>query len=238
MKQFRSLITYFALVVLMLGFVAVGDVNAQGVTGDVIGTVLDKSGAAVPNADIEALDPATGVKHPSTTNDTGEYRLSNLPPGTYEISASAPNFATTTVTGVKVDLNRTVTMNITLELKTTTTSIEVLGGFTALDTTTSTIDNTFEKQQLANLPQNSVSGILNLSLLGAGVSNAGGLGAGSGPSIGGQRPRNNNFTVEGLDNNSKTVTGPLVPIPTTPLRNSRYCRMITRWNMGIPLVDN
>src|SRR4030095_14633751 len=39
------------------------------------------------------------------------------------------------------------------------------------------------------------------------------LGAGSGPSVGGQRPRNNNFTVEGIDNNSKSVTGPLVPVP-------------------------
>jgi hypothetical protein len=45
------------------------------------------------------------------------------------------------------------------------------------------------------------------------VANAGALGAGSGPAIGGQRPRNNNFTVEGIDNNSKGVTGPLVPVP-------------------------
>src|SRR5205814_5195881 len=57
------------------------------------------------------------------------------------------------------------------------------------------------------------SGILNLSLLSSGVASSGGIGAGSGPSIGGQRPRNNNFTVEGIDNNSKSVTGPLVPVP-------------------------
>ena len=46
------------------------------------------------------------------------------------------------------------------------------------------------------------SGVLNLSLLDAGVASSGGIGAGSGPSVGGQRPRNNNFTVEGVDNNS------------------------------------
>src|SRR5208337_748953 len=49
--------------------------------------------------------------------------------------------------------------------------------------------------------------------LNAGVSGGGGIGLGTGPSISGQRPRNNNFTVEGVDNNSKSVTGPLMQIP-------------------------
>src|SRR5258708_842614 len=57
------------------------------------------------------------------------------------------------------------------------------------------------------------SGVLNLSLLGAGVATSGGVGVGSGPSVGGQRPRNNNFTIEGVDNNNKSVTGPLVFVP-------------------------
>src|SRR5258708_20121747 len=66
---------------------------------------------------------------------------------------------------------------------------------------------------LPNANANGGGGVLNLSLLTAGVANAGALGAGSGPAIGGQRPRNNNFSVEGIDNNSKGVTGPLVPGP-------------------------
>ncbi len=57
------------------------------------------------------------------------------------------------------------------------------------------------------------SGVINLSLLAAGVASSGGIGVGTGPSVGGQRPRNNNFTIEGVDNNSGTVTGPLVGIP-------------------------
>src|SRR5437016_7673522 len=67
----------------------------------------------------------------------------------------------------------------------------------------------------ADLPRTTLgpSGILNLSLLSSGVASRGAIGAGSRASIGGQRPRNNNFTVEGIDNNSKSVTGPLVPIP-------------------------
>ena len=45
------------------------------------------------------------------------------------------------------------------------------------------------------------------------MASTGGVGAGSGPSVGGQRPRNNNFTVEGVDNNSLSVTGPLYQLP-------------------------
>ena len=56
-------------------------------------------------------------------------------------------------------------------------------------------------------------GALNLSLLNAGVASSGGIGSGEGPSVGGLRPRSNNFTVEGVDNNSKYVTGHIIDIP-------------------------
>ena len=55
--------------------------------------------------------------------------------------------------------------------------------------------------------------MINLSLLNAGVGTSGAIGLGTGPSVGGQRPRNNNFTIEGIDNNSGSVTGPLVAVP-------------------------
>src|ERR1700758_3111593 len=107
----------------------------------------------------------------------------------------------------------TSTLQITLEIKGAVTSIEVSGVAPALDTTTSQINSTFDSKLAADLPVSAVTGgVLNLSLLSAGVS-AGGVGAGTGPSIGGQRPRNNNYTIEGVDNNDKSVTGPLVTIP-------------------------
>jgi len=200
--------------VLVLGLV-VSEVSAQMISGDLVGTVLDKSGAVIPRATVEAVNTETGVKYSTQASDSGEYRFNNLPVGTYNVSASAPNLATTVINGFKVELNKTVTLQITLELKGAVTTIEVSGVAQSLDTTTSNLANTFEQKQLADLPSTSLgaSGILNLSLLSPGVASSGGVGAGSGPSVGGQRPRNNNFTVEGIDNNSKGVTGPLVPIP-------------------------
>ncbi len=210
---YHKLLVYFFAVVLGLGLV-IGTVNSQVISGDLTGTVLDKSGAAVPNATVTATAVETGVKHETTTNGQGEYRFNNLPVAAYNISATAPGFATTNINGLRVELNKTSTLPITLELSTTTTSIEVLGGVTALDTTTSQLSTTFENTAAAVLPSATQgSGVLNLSLLSSGVSSSGGVGAGSGPSVGGQRPRNNNFTVEGVDNNDKSVTGPLVTIP-------------------------
>ena len=67
---------------------------------------------------------------------------------------------------------------------------------------------------MADLPSASTgSGVINLSLLSAGVASPSGTGYGVGPSVGGQRPTNNNFTIEGVDNNSLAVTGPVVSVP-------------------------
>src|SRR6201998_4843677 len=212
--QHRNLFVWMSLTVL-LAVLALGvGVSAQIISGDLVGTVLDKSGAAVPHATIEAVNGATGIKYTGETNEAGEYPLTNLPVGTYNVSAISTSFATTTISGFRVELNKTTSLPITLEIKGAATQIEVSGVAATLDTTTAQLSSTFEEKQLADLPSaTSGSGVLNLSLLSSGVATSGGVGVGSGPAVGGQRPRNNNFTIEGVDNNSKSVTGPLVFVP-------------------------
>ena len=199
-----------ALVALVLPRLAL----TQVISGDLVGTVLDKSGAVVPGAEVEVTNSLTGVKYETKANESGEYRFNNLPVGTYAVSASAPNFATTRVNGFQVELNKVSTLQITLDVKGTVTSVEVTGTAPALDTSTAQLTNTFDTKLNADLPVSTITGgVLNLSLLSAGVATGGGIGAGTGPSVGGQRPRNNNFTIEGVDNNNKSVTGPLVMVP-------------------------
>jgi Carboxypeptidase regulatory-like domain len=210
----RGLVVFFSIAFVVLAFTATAPVSAQVISGDIVGAILDKTGATVPGVTVEAVNVETGVKYPTETGANGEYLLHNLPVGVYNITASSPNFAATTVNGFKVDLNKTSTLQITLEIKGAVTSIEVSGQAVALDTTTAQIQSTFEGKELSDLPNVSQgSGVLNLSLLSSGVASSGGVGVGSGPSVGGQRPRNNDFTIEGVDNNNKSVTGPLVVIP-------------------------
>ena len=187
---------------------------SQAISGDLVGTVQDASGAAVPNAAVVATNTATNTNYSVSANGSGEYRISNLLPGTYSVTASATGFNKTTLTNVAVNLNQTATANFTLQVGALSSSVEVAEANAGLDTTTAQIENTFESRQIADLPNvSSGAGVINLSLLQAGVSSSGGIGVGMGPSIGGQRPRNNNFTVEGIDNNSKAVTGPVLGIP-------------------------
>ncbi len=100
-----------------------------------------------------------------------------------------------------VDVNRNTTANLKLSVGTVATAIDVVEAGALLDTTTAQVQQTYTAQQLGDLPMASNS-VLNLSLLQAGVASSGGVGYGTGPSIGGQRPTNNSFTIDGVDNNA------------------------------------
>jgi hypothetical protein len=190
-------------------------VYAQAISGDLVGTVADASGAVVPNATVTAINAANSARTTTSTNTSGLYRLANLLPGNYNISAEAAGFNTSIVKDVLVHLNQTATVNIALTVGSTSTSIEVSAATAVIDTTTAQIQTTYGSKQIADVPTNTIGvGVINMSLLQAGVASAGGIGVGTGPSVGGQRPRNNNFTVEGVDNNRKDVTGPNTFVPS------------------------
>ena len=215
-----------ALALLVVAAIGVGVAFGQAITGNVVGTVVDSSGAAVVGADVTVVNVATGVGANNKTNGTGEYRFDNLLPGTYKVTVKSAGFRTSAVS-VEVRLNTTSTANAKLEPGASTETVEVSGEAPIIDTTTTQLQNTFEGKQLQDLPIANLGvatngqnlGVINLSLLDAGVGSTGGLGAGTGPSISGQRPRNNNFTVEGVDNNDKGVTGPLIYVPPDAVSN-------------------
>ena len=189
--------------------------SAQAISGDLVGIVADATGAVVPNATVTAVNAATSIRATASTNASGFYRLANLLPGNYNISAVATGFNTSVVKEVPVLLNQTATVNVTLTLGSVSTSVEVSATGAVLDTTTAQIETTYGVKQITDLPTNTIGvGVINLSLLEAGVASAGGIGVGTGPSVGGQRPRNNNFTLEGVDNNRKDVTGPNTVVPS------------------------
>jgi hypothetical protein len=187
---------------------------AQLVSGNLTGTVYDASGAVVPNATVVAHNDDTGAENTTNTASAGEYRIANLPPGTYTVTVTAAGFLKAQVKGVQIDLNVTATTNVSLQVGSNAQTVEVTAGAVAIDTTTAQLQNTFTSQEMMELPTaSSGSGIINLALLAAGVATGGGTGVGVGPSVGGQRPRNNNFTIEGIDNNDGSVTGPVVTVP-------------------------
>ncbi len=193
--------------------------GAQAISGDLLGVVTDTSGAVVPNAQVVATSLATGAKSTTTTNASGEFHFVNLPIGHYSLEMTGSNMAGG-YKDVQVQLNKQATANIVAAVSGKQETLEVTAEALTIDTTTHNIQNTFETKEIQDLPTATIGlGVLNLSLLNAGVATSGGIGAGTGPSVSGQRPRNNNFTIEGVDNNSKSVTGPVVTIPNDAVEN-------------------
>jgi hypothetical protein len=204
--------TVGALVAALL--LATAPAFAQLTSGNIAGSVYDPSGATIPGAQVVAKNTATGVESTTSTTSAGEYRFVNLPVGIYDLAVTSSGFIKSEIKGVNVQLNATVTSNVKLSVGQAATTVEVTESAAAIDTTTAQIQSTVEARQLSDMPNVATgAGILNASLLNAGVASSGMVGAGEGPSVGGQRPRNNNFTIEGIDNNSGSITGPVVTVP-------------------------
>jgi hypothetical protein len=185
----------------------------QATTGDVSGTVIDKTNSLISNAKVVATRSDTNQSFTTSTNSSGEFRFGDLPVGTYTLTATAKGFKATILKGFLVELNKTASVRLQMEVGAVDVTVEVTTAAPTIDTTTAQLGTTFDNK-LEDYPDVATgSGVLNLALLQPGVASSGGLGAGSGPSIGGQRPRNNNFTIDGVDDNDKSVTGPSLVLP-------------------------
>ena len=211
----------FAAALLVAAAVLPAPLYAQAISGDLVGIVTDATGAAIPNVTVTATNDATGVKTTAMTDPAGAYRLANLPVGVYALTASLTGFTTTTVKALQVQLNNTVTQNLTLAVGSTTTTVEVSDAAAPLDTTTAQLQISYATREAEDLPVASFSrsagiagtiqsaAIWNLTLLGAGVASNGGVGQGTGPTVSGQRPENNTFFLDGVSDNNHYGTGPL-----------------------------
>jgi hypothetical protein len=201
---------------LLIASVAFFSVTAfsQATTGDISGTVIDKTNSVIANAKVVATRVDTNESFTATTNNSGEFRFKSLPIGAYTLNATAPGFKATVLKNFPVELNKTATARIQMEIGEVNVTVEVTSAAPTIDTTTDQLGTTYDsKLEAYPTVAAGASGVLNLSLLQPGVASSGGIGAGSGPSVGGQRPRNNSFTIDGVDNNDKGVTGPSLVVP-------------------------
>src|SRR6266550_3754056 len=201
-----------ALIVLGCFFAA----QAQVTSGTVRGVVTDPNGAVVPNAKVTISQKSTNTSTTTQTNNSGEFSFQNLLVGDdYSVTIEAPNFKTLTLTDVKVQLNQATDLPAQLALGAVGEVVTVTSGGTELvDTSTANLSKAFSSRQVVELaqttagPAGSAAGVNNLALVAPGVTSSGGVGVGIGGSVGGQRPRDNNFILDGVDNNDKSVTGP------------------------------
>src|SRR5262245_48983579 len=111
----------FAFVTLGLSFPA----RAQEITGTIVGTVTDETGAAVPGATVSVRNVATGVTRDVATTETGKYTVAYLPVGEYEVSVSLTGFQPSVVKGIALHVNDRLQIDPMLKLGQLTDVVEV-----------------------------------------------------------------------------------------------------------------
>ncbi|HKG20446.1 MAG TPA: carboxypeptidase-like regulatory domain-containing protein, partial [Blastocatellia bacterium] len=205
---FQGLSLAFALV---LAVFAAPQARAQGTSdGSLAGVVNDASGAVIAGARVSVRNNSTGQTLNSTSNDEGSFRFNNLPVGTYTVTIEAPNFKRFVNNGVAVNLNRVTDLTIPLEPGQITEQVTVTGGSSELiERSTSQLGKSFEGKTIVDLPA-AFSDANQLALLSPNVVSQSSGVTGFGGSVGGNRPRNNGFTLDGVDNNDPTLTGPQI----------------------------
>ncbi len=117
------------------------------------GTVQDKSGAIVANASVTATDNGTGIVHAATTNSSGFYRISELPPGTYTVTAEKSGFKKSANPAVEVQAELLRGLDVILEIGQAQETVNVTETISALKTEDATISGTLTAAEVENLPE-------------------------------------------------------------------------------------
>jgi hypothetical protein len=105
----------WAIIALLVLFASLSHNALAGVTASILGTVKDPSGAIVPGATVTATNTETHVAQTVSTNGDGYYTFPALQPGNYEVSTNVPGFKASTQTGINLNVNDAITVDVTLQ---------------------------------------------------------------------------------------------------------------------------
>jgi hypothetical protein len=197
-----------AVTLLLVGLLVPAIVAAQVDMGSISGAIRDPSGAAIPKAKVRLTNQDTRITLSTTTGLEGQYSFSPVKIGRYFISASAPGFKSVQQNNVTVDVQQKVELDIQLPLGETTETIVVNSAPPLLQTLDASVGQVIEEQSINDLPLNGRNFTF-LAQLSAGVTqgqqDSRGLGASGSFAANGLRPAQNNYLLDGIDNNANLV---------------------------------
>ena len=199
-----------ALSILFLWIFALSQ-SASPQTSSVSGTVTDITGAVVPHAKVSALNKATNAARRVETDNSGTYRITNLSPGIYDVIIEGPGFKTVEYSRVTLTVDEVQNIYATLAPSATPERVTVVGeALPKVDLNDAQIGNVVSSQQVETLPL-ILRDPYQLTLLSPGAiqSNS----QLQGISVNGSRERNNNFLLDGTDNNDAEIPGLSLPQP-------------------------
>src|SRR5256885_73113 len=177
--------------------------SAQIDRGAIVGRVVDASGAVVPRATVTVTNKDTGVISNTKTNDTGEYQVLALIPGTYSVRVSSQGFDTVVRDNLELHVQDRLSIEVTMRVGSVNQEVVVTGSEPLLQTESADIGNVVDTRQINDLPLNGRR-YADLALLEPGVQKFYGA-ANPAPdrfSVNGNLELQNNFRLNGIDNNS------------------------------------
>src|SRR5688572_12783217 len=184
---------------------------AQAVSGTILGEVADTTGAVIPGATVTLTNADTGFTRTVVSDSKGEFTAPSIPTGTYTASAEMQGFKKFTLANVVLGVDQKVRVSLKLDLGAMTELVEIQAEVPLVQTSSSDLSATITEEQIKTLPLNgrnfvsltrTVPGVLR-GIPGANIDGAGSLAwrASASFSANGHRPRDNNFMLDGVDNN-------------------------------------
>jgi outer membrane receptor protein involved in Fe transport len=211
----RSLYACCMTVVVVISFFILVCASSAGaqvskVGATLEGTVSDISGAVIPKSTITLRNTLTNQFRSVMADDRGFFRADELPVGSYEVRLEHPGLAPYRHTGVVLNLGQSVHLDIILSLASASAEVTVNAQPSAIDTSQTSVVSSVDKERIEELPVRSRN-YLDFVLLAPGVSSSPTASpmsgstpvTGSGFTFGGLRPRSNNVSIDGLDNNDE-----------------------------------
>jgi hypothetical protein len=204
LKSFK----YILFTALLLVFSQSQCVYGQVDEGSISGTVTDPTGAVVPGAQVTLLNTDQGLTLTGTSNGAGQYTFSPVRIGHYSVSVAAPGFSTTNQQNLQVTVGLSLQVNVQLKTGAATETVQVTTAPPELQTSESSVGQTVTGQTINNLPLNGRNFTF-LAQLGAGVNtpqaDTRGNAASGAFTANGLTPAQNNYLLDGIDNNSNAV---------------------------------
>src|SRR6266550_2489715 len=182
--------------------------QAQVDTGSITGLVTDASGAVVSGASVKLINEGTNAELTTTAGSGGDYKFSPVRIGNYTLTASFQGFQTTTQRHVTVNVSSNVVVNFALKPGQVSETVEVTSTTPLLATQDASVGQVMDSRNVNNLPLNGRNFTF-LAQLSAGVNtpqaDTRGNAASGAFAANGNRPAQNNYLLDGIDNNSDTV---------------------------------
>ncbi len=218
-RTLRSSLWISIVAVLCLGLFLPVASPAQVSGGSITGTLTDPTGAVVPGAKVTIVNRGTGIGQTLTTTSTGLFNKPNLDPGTYDVTFEAGGFATMK-TEALVDVGHDTVLDIKLQVASGTQVVNVTTATSSVDLGSAQLNQTVDGKTLRELPLNgrdwtslsilepNVHTVDNQLSISAGDNSRSNRGVGTQISVGGTRPQQNNYRLDGVTTNDYSGAGP------------------------------